>query len=225
VLKPDLKILPPGQRAFWMDAAAALPPGFVLYGGTAVALRCGHRQSVDFDWFSSRRGLLPRIVVFLARFPRHRILQQDVRMLTASVTLAKEPVKLSFFEDLKLGRVGKPDRCDNGVFIASPLDLLATKLKTIQQRAEAKDYLDIDALLRSGLDLRLGISAAQALYPEINPLWTAKTVGWFAEGDLESELPKAAKARLTAAAMEWKTSSRKARVLSKSLLLRQSSKT
>jgi hypothetical protein len=28
--------------------------GFVLYGGAAIALRLGHRQSVDFDFFSSR---------------------------------------------------------------------------------------------------------------------------------------------------------------------------
>ena len=30
------------------------PEGFVLYGGTALALRLGHRQSVDFDFFTSR---------------------------------------------------------------------------------------------------------------------------------------------------------------------------
>ena len=28
--------------------------GFVLYGGTAIALRYGHRMSVDFDVFSDR---------------------------------------------------------------------------------------------------------------------------------------------------------------------------
>ncbi|MDF1482816.1 nucleotidyl transferase AbiEii/AbiGii toxin family protein [Extensimonas sp. H3M7-6] len=28
--------------------------GFALYGGTAIALRLGHRQSVDFDFFQPR---------------------------------------------------------------------------------------------------------------------------------------------------------------------------
>jgi hypothetical protein len=32
-------------------AKAAAEEGFYLAGGTAVALRLGHRRSVDFDWF------------------------------------------------------------------------------------------------------------------------------------------------------------------------------
>jgi hypothetical protein len=31
---------------------AGTPDHFILYGGTAIALRLGHRQSVDFDFFS-----------------------------------------------------------------------------------------------------------------------------------------------------------------------------
>ena len=33
---------------------AATRLGFHLAGGTAVALQCGHRESVDFDWFAPR---------------------------------------------------------------------------------------------------------------------------------------------------------------------------
>lgn len=40
--------------------------------------------------------------------------------------------------------------------LASPVDLLATKLETILQCAEAKDYRDIAALLRAGGDLATG---------------------------------------------------------------------
>jgi hypothetical protein len=49
----NLDILPPPQRALW-DELKALPEEFVLYGGTAIALHLGHRQSVDFDFFGSR---------------------------------------------------------------------------------------------------------------------------------------------------------------------------
>ena len=31
--------------------------GFYLAGGTAIALRLGHRRSVDFDWFGDRDPL------------------------------------------------------------------------------------------------------------------------------------------------------------------------
>ncbi len=38
------------------------------------------------------------------------------------------------------------------------------KCATIYQRAEAKDYIDIDAIIKSGKDINIGISAAQAIY-------------------------------------------------------------
>lgn len=48
---PHLEILPLAQRQLWQQLRGALGLGFVLYGGTAIALRLGHRQSVDFDFF------------------------------------------------------------------------------------------------------------------------------------------------------------------------------
>jgi hypothetical protein len=35
-----------------------IPAWFVLYGGTALALRLGHRASEDFDFFS-KQGFRP----------------------------------------------------------------------------------------------------------------------------------------------------------------------
>ena len=51
-LTPRLDALPEAQRALW-PALARIPDSCVLYGGTALALRLGHRASVDFDFFSS----------------------------------------------------------------------------------------------------------------------------------------------------------------------------
>jgi len=48
---PRLNILPPAQRSLWPHLVQ-VPGHFVLYGGTAIALRLGHRQSIDFDFFS-----------------------------------------------------------------------------------------------------------------------------------------------------------------------------
>ena len=49
---PHLDILPPAQRELWPLLGASSTLDFVLYGGTAIALRLGHRPSVDFDFFS-----------------------------------------------------------------------------------------------------------------------------------------------------------------------------
>jgi hypothetical protein len=49
---PQLDTLPSPQRALWPELATT-PEAFTLYGGTALALRIGHRASVDFDFFSN----------------------------------------------------------------------------------------------------------------------------------------------------------------------------
>ena len=52
-MKPRLDILPFEQRRLWPNLSE-VPKHFVLYGGTAIALRLGARQSVDFDFFTER---------------------------------------------------------------------------------------------------------------------------------------------------------------------------
>ena len=49
---PKFEILPPPQQKLWPELEGLAALGFVLYGGTAIALRLGHRVSVDFDFFS-----------------------------------------------------------------------------------------------------------------------------------------------------------------------------
>jgi hypothetical protein len=49
---PRLEILPESQLRLWQELDA-VPPDFVLYGGTGLALQLGHRASEYFDFFSS----------------------------------------------------------------------------------------------------------------------------------------------------------------------------
>jgi hypothetical protein len=110
-------------------------------------------------------------------------------------------VKLSFFGLPDLPRLRPPDMApDTGVRVAALLDLAGTKAAVVQMRAEAKDYLDIDAMLtRGGIDLPTVLAAARALYgPAFASLATLKALTFFADGNL-SRLPAAVKARLAAA--------------------------
>jgi hypothetical protein len=50
---PHVEILPTAQMRLWRELSA-VPDEFVLYGGTALALHLGHRNSVDFDFFARR---------------------------------------------------------------------------------------------------------------------------------------------------------------------------
>jgi hypothetical protein len=52
MFKPNLSVLPEPQRQLWAELRNT-PKTLVLYGGTALALRLGHRQLEDFDFFSN----------------------------------------------------------------------------------------------------------------------------------------------------------------------------
>jgi hypothetical protein len=189
-VKTYLTILPAPQREFWDRHAAGVPQHFVLYGGTAVALRYGHRGSADFDFFSARaldEGAIRRALPILKTA---QVLQQDPATFIVAVPMSNDEVKISFFGGMTFGRVGDPEKlAPEKPALASSLDLLATKIKVIHQRVEVKDYQDIEALLRGGLSLNQGIAAARTLYGDaVNPLMAAKAVAWFKDGGLESAL-------------------------------------
>ncbi len=162
------------------------PPGFVLYGGTALALRLGHRQSIDFDFFSHsafRPDELRRSIPYLSG---GRTIQSAHNTLTCVVDMDGD-VTLSYFGDLGISSVRDPDEAEGpGILVASLPDLAATKAAVVQSRSSARDYIDLDALLRSGFLLEDALGAASAVFgPEFNPLLTLKALSFYGEGDLD----------------------------------------
>ena len=182
-----METMPEAQRKLWPALGWTAINGLVLYGGTAIALRCGHRASVDFDFFTEKQLDHQAIQQELQK---SAITFQVVQDEKNSLTVLTEPdnVKLSFFGGLGMGRVGSPNRTDDGIVsVASPLDLLATKLKVIMQRAEAKDYLDIARLLRDGSSLIQGLGAARSMFgPAFAPAESLRALTFFDDGDLAS---------------------------------------
>ncbi|RPI20662.1 MAG: hypothetical protein EHM61_26585 [Acidobacteria bacterium] len=164
-----------------------MPSDFVLYGGTALALRLGHRISVDYDFFSNRDFLPQEIESGLAFLAGARRVQSRPNTLTLLVERGA-PVRVSFFGGVRMRRVADPEKEEAGyVWVASLLDLAATKCKVVQDRAEAKDYRDIAVLIRSGIELERSLAAALAVYgPSFNPVLTLKALAFFGDGDLPS---------------------------------------
>ena len=191
VFTPRMEILPPAQQRLWPDLQPAAELGFALYGGTAIALRLGHRASVDFDFFSEKsldRAAIRTVFPFIAQ---STVLQDQQNTLTVNVPYGdsdRENVKVSFFGNLGFGRVGEPEITEDGVLhVASLDDLMATKVKVILQRAEAKDYRDIAAMVNAGVSLSKGLSAARALYGlNFQPSQSLKAMVYFDDGDLHT---------------------------------------
>jgi hypothetical protein len=193
---PKLDTLPPSQRALWLELGTT-PGMFTLYGGTALALRLGHRTSVDFDFFSNDSfdpDLLAGQVPYLRNGER---VQVAPNTLTCRVD-RDGPVMLSYFGGLGIGSVNAPEQVRGmTLHVASLLDIAGTKAAVVQKRAEVKDYIDIDALIRQGLDLPTILAAGRVVYGrKFNPLITLKALSYF--GDLPT-LPAAVSARLSKA--------------------------
>ena len=105
---------------------------------------------------------------------------------------------MSFLGGLDLAQVAKSDRTsDMGLPVASLLDLAGTKAAVLQKRAEVKDYLDIDAILKSGVDLPSILAAGGVIYRrKFNPVITLKALSYF---DDVQGLPDEARKRISRA--------------------------
>jgi hypothetical protein len=74
---------------------------------------------------------------------------------------------------------------DGNLLIASLDDLMATELKAVLDRAEAKDYRDIAAMISAGASLPVGLSAFKHMYHG-EPAQVLRALGYFNDGDLNT---------------------------------------
>lgn len=196
LLQCKTDILPEPQLALWPQLKD-VPNEYVLYGGTAIALRYGHRNSVDFDFFSTDRSdidSLTKELPFIIQNPpskefvdyndgeiRHVFNHKHIDYYLEPLRDAKpfDPeapektvVKVTFANDENLiaGAVNSPDKAlGNGIKIASPLDLLAAKILAMDRRSEKRDFVDVAELIKRGISLQKGFEAAFAI-SKISPL-------------------------------------------------------
>ena len=133
-----LEVLPVHTARTWVLLRDSLPESLVLYGGTALAAHLHHRVSRDLDFFSAR----PLDVSAL------RAMLESVG--TFAVTTDEADTLNGVFNDTKVQflRVRDQDAVEPpvvvaGIPVASLRDIAATKLKTIADRGELRDYFDL----------------------------------------------------------------------------------
>jgi Nucleotidyl transferase AbiEii toxin, Type IV TA system len=185
-LNPKFDVLPAAQQQIWNALAAAPRLGFVLYGGTAIALHLGHRRSIDFDFFRSGPLDKNQIPAEFAFAKEAAVLQDtpDTQVILAEMPAGR--VKISFFGSIGFGRVNDPLLTRDGVLLVASLnDLMATKLKATLDRAEAKDYRDIAAMISAGVSLSVGLSSFKQMFNG-EPAQVLRAIGYFKDGDLDT---------------------------------------
>lgn len=181
-------ILPPEQKALLPLLGPTRRLGYTLYGGTAIALQLGHRESIDFDFFTDRPMNEEQLLTVMPALRSAQTTQREPETWTMIIRPegAKREVKVSFFGGLGFGRVGQPILTDGKeIAMASLDDLMGHKLKVLLQRVEAKDYLDIAAMLAAGQSLEHGLGAASAMFSTFPPAEALRTLTYFKGGDLE----------------------------------------
>jgi hypothetical protein len=143
-------VLPPGTAAVAeLLAQWRVMDHFYLAGGSALALHLGHRQSRDLDFFTrdpeARLPALSDLESALAHF--HSIEweiktaeQIQCRLDGVSVTLWAYPFSHRF--------AFRPWR---GLAVADARDIAVQKAYTVGRRAQARDDLDLHAVLTRGI--------------------------------------------------------------------------
>ena len=185
-LEAKVEILSKAQVEIWRQLTPAAGLSFVLYGGTAVALHLGHRWSIDFDFFRYEALGKKELQASLSFMNGAQTIQEDENTVVVLAPMPSGPVKVSFFGGMGIGRINDPLQTrDSALLIASMEDLLSTKLKAILDRAEAKDYQDIAAMLSAGVSLERALGAFAKMYAR-DPALPLKAMGFFRDGDLRS---------------------------------------
>jgi len=148
--------------------------GFYLAGGTALALHFGHRDSIDFDFFTEQNFDKELITVYiLENFSNVKKIQDERGTLTFIV---EDDIKISFFEYRYkiLENVIKTDHID----IASIIDIACMKLNAICNRNTMKDYVDLFVILQS-LTLSNLLESVKIKMPELDIFLILKSLVYF----------------------------------------------
>ena len=145
-----LEILTPAQIAV-LEELTRLPAlaSFYLAGGTALALRHGHRRSIDFDFFRADAFDGFALRTTLDTFPR------TIEWMPSgehTLHLRIDHVDVSFFRyPYPLLMPTEPTRWGFG--LASDQDIAAMKLEAVAGRGSRKDFVDLRLLCGTGMDL------------------------------------------------------------------------
>lgn len=149
---------------------------FYLAGGTALALQLGHRDSVDFDFFTPKSFSVPALFKKIEQiFLDQRVVKTQTEKDTLTVNIGAG-VKMSFFAYPY--RLIEPLLDEDNFKMASIKDIGAMKLAAITSRSVLKDYVDLYFILHK-IDFGTLLEATKIKLPTIDINLILKSLVYF----------------------------------------------
>ncbi|OGG11531.1 hypothetical protein A2Z00_02785 [Candidatus Gottesmanbacteria bacterium RBG_13_45_10] len=146
----------PAQNALAVLSQSGILAQAYMAGGSALALQLGHRQSVDFDFFSPVE-FEPQTIADQLKTKGEFTLDQ----LTPKTVLGTfGGVRLSLFH-YTYALIDKTTPYE-GIALAGPKDIAAMKLVAITDRGSKKDFIDLYMLAK----LRFALAEMLTFYEQ-----------------------------------------------------------
>ncbi|MES2658652.1 MAG: nucleotidyl transferase AbiEii/AbiGii toxin family protein [Verrucomicrobiota bacterium] len=171
-------VVPESVRVLFLGLASRpVLEDFALGGDTSLALRFGHRLSVDLDFFTIREFSPDDVLAGL-----ELVNATVVGRALNSLTVDADGVKLDLLRHAY--QLLEPVERIDGMPLVSLPDLAAMKLNAIANRGSKKDFYDLVALL-DHFSIQEMIGFFTAKYPATDSFTVIRSLAWF--GDAESE--------------------------------------
>ena len=158
--------------------------GFSLVGGTALALKYGHRHSEDLDLFSFEpfdRQLI--IDLFISRYSKNFIHQETGFKKSLFCTIQDVKVDAVYYPY----NIIRPIVILDGIPMYSDEDIAAMKIQAILGRGKKKDFWDLALLLNEyGLEKIIGWHSEK--FPnQMLLISIPQTITYFADAELSQD--------------------------------------
>ncbi len=172
-------------KAFLSRLLSNMPvPGSYLAGGTALALILGHRESIDFDWFSPQDfdpAEIPRILSELGK-----VVVSDMQKGTFHGILDGVRLTWLHYPNPLLADLIQTEEMP-GLKLASLLDMGLMKWAAVSQRGARKDFIDLFMICNQKHSLDMMAELLPQKYPEveINLYHMVKSLSFFDDAERE----------------------------------------